>query len=215
MRMKKIPAILCLLLWGATVTQNDEAHVKNLTDTFTEKLQERGIANYFTATMYCMGNIQIFTLNDGTRCTSKGTYVETYVFWNETNGTSWIKKIDNCGMYLSVELTDSEILSFAQQNADALESKAVKRFETENMKNGRPASRTTIYNCMRNYAFGLNGKNFTHEFNTMVFLKASGDKEEDRNLNYEYNMVLPVASLNAQCEKLVETLVSQAQFKRM
>ena len=42
---------------------------------------------------YCDGIIDVFRLSDGTSCSSKGTYYEVYVFWNEDN-RSLVKKID-------------------------------------------------------------------------------------------------------------------------
>lgn len=213
--MKKALAILCLLIWGTIVSQNDEAYVQNLTDTFTEKLKDRGITNYFSAKQYCMGNIQMFKLSDGTRCMSKGTYVETYVFWTEGDGAAWVKKIDNCGMFLSVQLNNDEIMSYVLENAGTLESGVVKRFETENMKRGVPESRTKIHNCLREYAFSMNGKDFGQEFNVMAFLESSSDEPGDQNLNFEYNSKLPIASLTTDCEALIIALESEAQFKRM
>ena len=77
----------------AIYAQHDEAYVDQLAEGFSQNLKERGITNYFTTKRYCSGKIEMFQI-EGKMCTSKGTYYEVYVVWQE-EGKDFIKKIDN------------------------------------------------------------------------------------------------------------------------
>ena len=215
--MKKLLFVLCVILVGAVQAQNDQEYVKDLSEGFMTKLKERGITDYLKVEMYCQGTIEMFTLSDGSRCTSRGTYVEAFVFWNETDGSSWVKKIDNCGMFLSVQLNEDSVDGYAKDKDHwiALNKQEVKRFETVAMKKGQPVSRTGIHNCIRAFDFYLNGLNFQREFNTLSLQETSGNGAGDQNINYEHNSKLVLTALSTTCDALVASLQETGQFKRM
>ncbi|MEM7186583.1 MAG: hypothetical protein AAF466_07980, partial [Bacteroidota bacterium] len=114
--MKKLVLLVTLLVGTFSMAQNDEAYVDEQTSKFTQKLNERGISDYFVTKRYCSGKIEMFQIGKEMKlCTSKGTYYQVYVVWKE-EGQEYIKKIDNCGLFYSVELPGSELYDFYESN---------------------------------------------------------------------------------------------------
>jgi len=212
--MKKRFLILFLTVGTLLSAQNDKKYVETLLTDFSTKLEQRGIRDYFSVEKYCMGNVQMFTMSNGSLCTSKGTYTEVYLFWTEDDGSSWVKKFDNCGLFLSVELKKNEIHQYAEENVSGLKSGSVKRFETENMNSGRPALRTEIHNCLQAYRFTMGGETFEQKFNELDLAEGTDERNGDKNLNYNYNKGMPVVALSNLCNNLLEELNTKGQFKR-
>ncbi len=94
MNMKKLLLFLFGIISAFSVAQNDKVYVDSLVSDFTKSLESRNIDEYFYMNKYCDGTTEMFKLEDGSMCISKGTYYEVYVFWKEEN-QPMIKKIDN------------------------------------------------------------------------------------------------------------------------
>lgn len=178
--------------WG----QHDEAHVDELTQEFKQKLTDRGVSSYFSAKRYCSGRIEMFKIGD-TMCTSKGTYYEVYMIWQE-EGQAFLKKIDNCGLYYSVELEDGSIYdNFISQVSDLI-IEEVKHYKSESYT-GKPALRKKAEPCFRKYQFTYGENSFSKSYNLFDISNAS----DGRNLNYDHNQSLKVVKLDAKLDELL------------
>ncbi|MCF6306727.1 MAG: hypothetical protein L3J09_02105 [Flavobacteriaceae bacterium] len=123
--------ILCFLfIFGiffiSAVAQNDKDYVDSLVSEFTNSLENRDIDEYFTLNKYCLGTTEMFKLKDGNMCVSKGTYYQVYIFWKEV-GQAMIKKINNCGMYFSLPLSNPDVMDFVGINRKQLNERVVKK----------------------------------------------------------------------------------------
>lgn len=203
--MRKTIAILLLLLSFASKAQNDKNYVDNLVSDFTKSLENRGIEDYFYMYEYCLGTIEMFKLADGSRCTSKGSYYEVYVFWIEEN-QAMIKKIDNCGLYFSLPLRNHKIVDFAKSNATELDVK-VKKYEVENPENV-PKQSSTVYACSKMFQFNIKNKTFGQTYNLYQLTNESKYK----NINFDYNNNLKIVAL----EKLIKKEIQETEstFRR-
>ena len=89
-------------------------------------------------------------MNDGSRCMSKESYFEVFVFWEVENKTH-MKKFDSCGEYESTTF-DKSLFDIDYQ-AD-IKNKGVKKYEVSNPEN-KPTSRTGIHSCYRTFVFKI------------------------------------------------------------
>ena len=190
--MKKIVFLWVLLASVIAMGQNDEAYVDELTQEFMEKLEERGLTQYFTAKRYCSGKIEMFQIGREKKlCASKGTYYQVYVVWKEEDRVR-IKKIDNCSLYYSVTLEDSVLFDFFVTNSETLRSETVKNYKSASYT-GIPELRKKPQPCYRNFTFTENGETSEQTYN---LFDVSPEGEAD-NVNYEYNSQLKVIELDA------------------
>lgn len=201
--MKTILLLFSLLIATSVFSQNDEAYVTELTKEFTTKLQERGITQFFSTKHYCSGTIEMFMI-DGKMCTSKETYYQVFIFWQE-DGRSLMKKIDNCGLFYSVPLSNDELFSFVAKNQSSLKQEEVKKYKSE-VFTGEPELRTSVQPCFRSFSFTMGEESFGKSFN---LFDISNDSE-GKNLNYDYNQSLALVQLNGK----MEALILAASFKR-
>jgi hypothetical protein len=204
--MKKIILAMSILIGATGFAQNDEAYVRSETSKFTESLKNRGIDSFFVNERYCSGSVEMFTLEDGTMCTSKGTYVETYVFW-EDEGKAMIKKIDNCGLYYSLPLENYDALNFYNNHIEALKTGIVKPYDV-NPETLSPKARTAVYRCFREYHFYNDSEVSSQKYNLFDLTNDS----DSSNLNYEYNHSLKVVSLDSMLDSIIET--REPDFRR-
>lgn len=205
--MKKIPIILVLLVYSLSYSQNDLAYVDSLVDDFTAKLEERGINEYFYAKRYCLGQVEMFKMDDGKWCSSSGTYYAVYLFWSEGENYM-IKKIDNCGMFFSLRLDDTNIREFYKERLSDLKNNQVKRYHSESWT-GEPKQRTKIHSCYREFSFSEGNDNFKHKF---ALFDLSNDSE-GKNVNFDYNKNLTIVQL----DKMLDNAISakEPKFKRL
>ncbi len=202
--MKYIILFLCILGTAVTQAQNDKAYVEGLIQEFTQKLNDRGIHDYFIAQHYCSGKIEMFQI-DGKMCVTKDTYVETYVLWKEDE-QSFLKKIDNCGLFHSVTLADDALYDYYLSNREAIKTETVKKYRSENY-DGKPASSRKVQPCFRSYALGAKGEGAQGTYN---LFDVSNTSEEGANTNYSFNSNLKVVQLN----ELLADEVKKHTFKR-
>ncbi|HPF12509.1 MAG TPA: hypothetical protein PKW08_12330 [Flavobacteriaceae bacterium] len=201
--MKTLFLLIGLLVATSGFAQNDEAYVNQLTNQFTQKLGDRGIHDYFVAKRYCSGTIEMFKIA-GKMCTSKGTYYEVYVVWND-NGKDYMKKIDNCGLFHSQELSDTSLTDFYKKEWPAIKDDEVKPYASESYT-GEPELRKKVQPCYRDFQFQMGEVSTTKSFN----LFAIGNDSEGKNRNYTFNQTLKLVQLNT----LMDDVLSSLVFKR-
>lgn len=188
--------------------QRDLAYVNGLIDEFTQRLETRSITDYFSVNRYCDGKTEMFQMANGRMCSSRGTYHAMYLFWKEADGTAMIKKFDNCGMYLSLALTDDDLMQFAMEKTAALKTRQVKKYKTATGNTG-PKQRTAIHNCHREFSFRLGDESFGQRYNLLYLT----NNEEAPNLNFEYNSGLEVVALDGKIDAVLEAY--EPKFRRL
>jgi len=204
--MKKLALIIFGIISTLSVAQNDKAYVDSLVSDFTMDLKNESVNDYFYMYKYCDGHIEMFTLKDGTTCMSKDTYYEVYIFWINRENVM-VKKIDNCGLYNSVLIDNSNLFEFAINNSKQLKNGDIKKYAVKNPENV-PTQRTEIHSCKRKFQFNLANDSFGKEYNLYDLTNES----KYENLNYESNNKLKIVEL----EKKIEALISQmaSKFRR-
>ncbi len=204
--MKKLLLAIFVITSLQLSAQNDEAYVDKLVNEFTVKLEERGIANWFSNKRFCTGSIEMFQMENGRMCTSRGTYFEVYVLWEE-EGTTMIKKIDNCGLFYSIPLKSNELMEFVHTNYSDLQLNSVKPYKANNIT-GKPVSRTSVQPCKRSFYFKKDGSGMTQNYG-LYDLTTS---KEHPNTNYNYNNGIKIVRLDKNLDEVISAL--QAKFKR-
>lgn len=202
--MRSIFLLLLLssgLVWG----QRDQAYLDEQVQTFVDNLKERGIDQYLHTRRYCSGNIEMFVV-DGKNCMSKGTYMESYIFWKEAE-KAYVKKIDNCGLYLSVLLKDDAVFDFALSQKGIIVEEIVKPYSSDTYT-GTPQQRKPVQPCFREFHFSLGNENFDKRFN---LFDISNDSDGN-NLNLEHNNALRLILLNKMIDAMLER--EKRSFKR-
>lgn len=204
--MKKLIFILFGIISTLSVAQNDKAYVASLVSDFTMNLKNEAVNDYFYMYKFCEGHIEMFTIENGRICTSKGTYYEVYVFWKEGD-KAMVKKIDNCGLFNSLSLDDGDVLDFAKNNNKQLKKEEVKKYAVKNPENV-PIQRTEIHSCKRKFQFNLDNNSFEKDFNLYDLTNES----KYENLHYESNNSLKIVEL----EKKIDVIVSKiaSKFRR-
>ena len=205
--MKKILLFFMLITSASMYTQNDEAYVDAQVTEFTASLEQRGIDTYFTVKRFCNGEVEMFKLKDGKMCISKGTYFDVYVVWRENDGSSMIKKIDNCGLFFSLPLVDKELFDWFAKNVETLMAESVAPYEVANPENV-PALSAELHPCSRAYTFKSGSEQFRKSFD--LFDLTNESKQE--NLNYESNQNLLIVALDQKLDVALDTMASD--FKR-
>jgi len=204
--MKKLVFLLVLAVSATCFGQNDEAYVDGLVTEFTMKLAERNITNYFVAKRYCSGKIEMFQIGKEKKlCTSRGTYYMVYVVWTEDDKFH-LKKMDNCGLFYTTELSDGELYNFYAANKEPLRNEIVRNYKSASYT-GTPELRKNPQPCFRNFVFSENGQTTKQTYNLYELKEANGD-----NLNYEYNSQLKIVQLDALLDAALAT--SEATMRR-
>lgn len=201
--MKKIILFIFGIMTMLSVAQNDKAYVDSLVSDFTNSLNNNAVSDYFYMVKFCDGHMEMFTLKDGKTCMSKGTYYEVYVFWKEEN-KAMIKKIDNCGMFSSLSLSDGDLFDFAKNNSQQIQEGEVKKYAVKTPENV-PKQRSEIHSCKRKFQFNLNSNSFKQEYN--LYDLTNGSKYE--NLNYKSNNNLKIVEL----EKMTDAVITKMESK--
>jgi len=201
---------IMLLLFGFFTffgnAQNDKAAVDKMVSEFTKSLENRDIDEYFYMNKFCIGTTEMFKLKDGRMCVSKGTYYQVFILWKE-EGQAMIKKIDNCGMYFSLPLSNFEAIEFVDNNRNQLKKGTVKKYEVENPEN-IPLNRSKVHSCLREFQFFIENNSFGQSYNLYDLTNESKYK----NINFESNNKLEIVSL----EKLLSNTISKMEpdFRR-
>ena len=123
-----------------------------------------------------------------------------------------IKKIDNCGLFTSLELDDNSVLSYMERYKEEIKSNPVKPYKIASKDSG-PILRTKIHSCSRVISYrdkdGFDINQSYHLFDL------TNDALEE-NLHYKYNNSLKVSELeNIMTDKIAlkeEIFRRQATF---
>ena len=190
---------LLFCISGITLAQNDRAATQAIVEDFTSNLEARGITDWFIVNKYCNGSIEMFKMNDGSMCSSKGTYYEYHIIWKE-EGMTMIKKIDNCGMFFSRSLSDNVLWEYAVGSTASMEKQSVKPYEAD--ISGEPKARTAIHPCYREYDFHMNGATFNQKYN---LYQLTTDASQP-NKNFEFNNQLKLIQLHNMIEPILDQL---------
>lgn len=205
--MKTLFFAFLFFLSTICVAQNDLVRVNKLVSEFTEHLKSTNVSTYLISTRYCVGNIEIFQLPSGKLCFSKGTYYAVYLFWKEKE-KYMIKKIDNCGLFDTLELANSNVIDFINIYKDDIQKNPVKHYEFST-KNSGPLQRTKIHSCARKLEFkDGNGLEITQRYNLFDITNDALEK----NTNYAYNNGLNTVELDKMMSHEIERI--DDQFRR-
>ena len=205
--MKNVLLGVLLLLGTIGYAQHDEAYVVELVSEFTTSLKKRNINTYLLSKRYCEGSIEMFKLENGRMCSSKGTYYSVYLFWEEGD-KAMIKKIDNCGLFYSLELNDNNVMAFVKQHTNEIKNNPVKPYKMATAASG-PISSTEIHSCKREIAYQ---DEITNSFEQSYRLFDLTNDAKEANLNYTSNNNLKVVEL----DQLMGTVIEQMEknFRR-
>ncbi|GHC52296.1 hypothetical protein GCM10008083_15130 [Ulvibacter litoralis] len=187
--------------------QHDEAYLNGLVSGFTSSLKSKNIDTYLISKRYCIGNIEIFQLGDGSLCASKSTYFEVYLFWLEGE-VAKIKKIDNCGLYTTLELSNSNIMDFMGIYKNDIKQNPVKHYQFASKGSG-PIQSTEIHSCSRVIEY-RDGTGL--EINQLYNLFDITNDAMEENINFEYNNTLNIISLDEMMSNAIEKV--EDQFRR-
>lgn len=189
--MKKIALIYFLSIGIFCNSQNDEAYVDRIVSEFTETIKGDWVSNK----RYCTGENKMFFMSDGSRCMSKKTYYEVFVFWTMDNKT-FMKRFDSCGSFESNSF-DKVVLNYDFQID--INNKYVKKYEVSNPENA-PKLSTKIHSCYRTFVFNSEGKSYENSYSLYDLTNESKQK----NLNYQYNKELKVTELDS----IIDTMIT-------
>lgn len=199
--MKNLLFTILFFLSTICVAQNDLVRVNNLVSECTTSLQNKNINTYLISKRYCIGNVEIFQLPSGKLCFSKGTYYAVYIFWIEEE-KYMIKKIDNCGMFETLELNNSNVIDFVDIYKEDIQKNPVKHYEFSSKDSG-PLQRTEIHSCAREIEYrNGNGVVITQNYN---LFDITNDALEE-NINYAYNNGLNTVELDKMMSYEIEQI---------
>ena len=119
-----------------------------------------------------------------------------------------IKKIDNCGLFDTLELANSNVIDFINIYKDDIQKNPVKHYEFST-KNSGPLQRTKIHSCARKLEFkDGNGLEITQRYNLFDITNDALEK----NTNYAYNNGLNTVELDKMMSHEIERI--DDQFRR-
>lgn len=204
--MRYLVIAFALILNTLLFAQRDKNYVDSLLIEVTSGLKAGGVTTYVVSKRYCDGEVAIFNLGDDKICISDGTYIGVYIFWDE-NGKNLVKKLDNCGLFRTLELTDGIVLDFMEQNKEDVQSHPIRPYTIES-KLGGPSRSTATYPCARELLYESPEMSLEQSFHLFDLT----NEALERNLYYEYNNTHKAAEL----EKLLTKVISEldTQFQR-
>lgn len=201
--------ILFLILGIYTAdAQNDPAYVESLTTEHIKKLQEAGAENVFAVFRECMGDMRMFEIGPGKYCSSRDSYVEAVVFY-VAGGEQMLTKIDNCGMFNPVQLTEDKIFVHYLLNRETLIEQQLKPYETD-IPYTDTKSRTIVYRCHREYRFFDSEQTIVSSYKER---QLTNDPEHP-NKNYYFNKSHPLVSLDDLIDQRLMELDIQRKLVR-
>lgn len=209
--MKKLLLIFAIFYSALGFAQKDKAAVDTMVAQFTQSLEDRGVLNYFSTTRYCDGNIEMIQMPNGRLCASKGTFYEVYVFWQEES-KNYGKKIDNCGIFASIELTNGSVYEYFMDHVSDFEKNPVKPYSISKKESGPVVGQgTEIHNCHHAFTF----KDFDDKFSQSYNLFDLTNDAEEANINYEYNKGLTLVTLDMMLDEAIIAIEESPNFIRI
>ena len=173
----------------AIITKTDEFRTKKI--------------DFIVYKKYSIGSIRLNRIDSNT-CLNCNPDYPLYLIWNE-NGKTWIQKFDSCGLFFPVELKNSKIVNFINENFEIITSEKIKYYRTD--KN--------TYSMVDHSTFKqfLIVKSDIEIYNHFDVYNLSNDSD-DANINYQYNNNLKIIKLDKIVEEEIQELNSQNLFKR-
>ena len=206
--MKKLLFIFLLFNCIIGYSQNDEAFVDSQVAQKMAELEMQSNPEYFSRKDFCLGNIQMYVMPDGSNCSSTSTYYSVYVFWKEDELMK-IQKFDNCGSFLPLAIGGEKLLKKVKSMKEDLKTEEVKPFENETKPQDTKGN-MTVESCQKEYIFKLNGETFKKSFKEFDLSSDSKNK----NVNAKYNNSLSLIVLDKEVSKLISELERKGKFFR-
>ncbi|MBT0608907.1 hypothetical protein [Aequorivita echinoideorum] len=206
--MKKTFLLLLMLYSFFAISQNDEAYVDEQIAQRVAQFKMGNISDYIIRKDFCEGNIQMFKMPDGKMCSSASTYYSVYVFWKE-NEKLQVEKIDNCGSFEVLSVSDTKFFDKALEMKSKLENEEVKPYKPKNQE-AKPTGNMQVQDCRKEFKFHLGNSDFEKSFKEYDL----GNNSTYENVNSEYNNALPLVKLDRNISEIIETLESEGKFFR-
>ncbi len=212
--MQKSITIILLLIFNLTIGQEKVDPTESLISELKTELNEKNITDFFVVKQITYGTAYIFDLDDPNSCNPNGIYFKMYAFWKDGKD-DYVKKIDNCGEFNSLKLSDSKISEFYVKNLESLKSDEVKSFQIkpDSIANGKIYKSVSRQNHQpqRYFWFYINSAEYRNHFD-----KYNLTTEKDiPNINYKSNKELSIVKLNAICEEIINDLNNKSLFNRL
>lgn len=212
--MYKSIVILFFVIANISSGQEHKEVTQSLLAELKADLTQQNVSDFFVVKHITFGTFHSFNRNDPNSCIGKGTYFTMYAFWKKGKD-SYIQKIDNCGRFNAILLSDETPITYFKENSTTLKSDKVKQYQItpDSVVNGMiygTFSRAS-HQPQRYFWFYHLSEEFTNHYDTY---RTSTTKEEP-NLNYEYNNNLSLVKLNAICEEIIYELEEKKKFNRL
>ena len=207
--MKKIVFFFVFLVPSICFAQNDEGFVDALVSQKMAELEMQENPEYFFRKDYCDGNIQMFIMSDGNRCSSKSTYYSVYVFWNEDKDNWKFQKFDNCGSFKPATISINKTMAKVLKDKQALKTEEVKPYKTEKVDNNAYGN-MSVESCHKEYKFVFEGKVYEKSFKEFDLT----DDSKNKNVNADYNNSLNVIKLDHEISEIVKNFEENGKFFR-
>lgn len=188
--------------------QNDEAFVDRQVAQKMAELELQSNPIYFSRKDYCIGNIQMFVMPDGSNCSSTSTYYSTYLFWKEGELLK-IQKFDNCGSFVPLPIGGEKFFKKITGTADELKQGEVKPYETEKAPVNTTAN-MSVQACQKEYFFKINSQTFQKKFREYDLTSDPANK----NINAKHNNSLALIELDKEVSELISELERKGKFLR-
>lgn len=206
--MRLLFMALAVLFAANVQAQRDKAEVDVFTATVVKLVLGNGAESVFTHSAYCDGNIKMFILTDGSRCSSRGTYYKVGVFYLQDD-KPMVTFVDNCGIFEPIQLQDRSVFDYYQQEKETLMLSSIKEYETD-VPYDEPKSRTAVYRCHRD--FGFYTSNSERKVNYSEYWLTNDPEHPNKNL--EYNKTHPLNNMDQMLKPLVEGLEADGKLIR-
>lgn len=173
-------------------------NVNNITK--VNELRRKNI-DFIAYKSFSIGSIGIINRNLCSNCTIKNT---VFLIWNENN-KDYIQKIDDCGNFFPLELGNSEITKFANNNFDIIRAEKIKYYHIN-----KNIISMVDHSTFKNFLISKSGIETTNFFDVYNL----STNHDHQNINYEYNNSLKIIHLNHLIENQIKSLDSLDLFKR-
>ncbi|MDC8004795.1 hypothetical protein POV27_12090 [Aureisphaera galaxeae] len=219
--MKNLPVALKLILFIYTLFLSSLARCQEKKDPTAAliselkvELNQEGVSDFFVVKHITYGSFRIYNTKDPNVCIPDGYYFNLYAFWRMGN-TNYIKKMDNCGAFNTIELKEQAPFDFYSRNIVAIKNEEVGRYrlKPDSIANGLRYSfaRTQSHSPLRYYWFYRDTLTFEKRFDKFNLTTDS----ESPNINFESNHNLAIVKLNAICEEIIAELSEKEVFHRL
>ena len=212
--MQRLTIFIFILICSLTYGQQRKDPTKPILRKLKKELSKQGVSDYFVMKRITYGSFHIYDSNDPNSCKAKGTYFTMYAFWENEN-KAFVKKIDNCSDFNSIELTDSKLFEFYKLNFKKIKEDSVERYKTkpDTIVNGKVYSFTSFqtHSPIIYFWFYKDSDKFNNSFDKYNLTTESDYK----NINYESNNNLSIVKLNLLCDEIVNELNEKVLFNRL